>query len=90
MEVVDQILDLCKSLEIKVLLDLVPNHCSFEHEWFKKALDKDPKYRDFFIWRKGKNNNQEYPNNWASVFAGPAWTFDEKSKEYYTGAHNPG
>lgn len=48
----------CKELDIKLILDFVPNHCSSEHEWFKKAINKsDPeheKYRDYFVWNKGK------------------------------------
>lgn len=69
-------------LGIKILMDLVINHCSDEHEWFQKALaDKNSKYRDYFIFRKGTDSNP--PNNWRSYFGGSAWTKVRDSDEYY-------
>jgi alpha-glucosidase len=62
---------------IRVLMDIVPNHCSFEHAWFKKALASAPgsKERDHFYFRDGKGTNGELPpNNWRSVFGGTTWT----------------
>ena len=59
---------------IKIIMDLVINHTSDEHEWFIKSKAKDPKYRDYYIWRKK-------PNNWTSFFGGKAWTKVDKS--YY-------
>ncbi len=52
---------------IKIIMDLVINHTSDEHEWFIKSKAKDPKYRDYYIWKKK-------PNNWTSFFGGKAWT----------------
>ena len=59
---------------IRVLLDLVPNHTSDQHPWFRER-------RDFYVWREGRNG--EPPNNWKSTFGGPAWTRDEASGEWY-------
>jgi alpha-glucosidase len=60
---------------IRVLLDLVPNHTSDHHPWFRDAL-AGGRYRDFYVWT-------DEPNNWLSNFGGSAWTFDEASGEYY-------
>lgn len=67
---------------IKIIMDLVVNHSSDEHEWFKKSrASKDSPYRDYYIWRKGGNG--ERPNNWTSFFSGPAWKYDSLTEEYY-------
>ena len=71
-----------KELKLKVILDLVPNHASDESEWFKKSEANETAYRDFFIWRDGKSATTP-PNNWISVFSGPAWTYSEKRKQWY-------
>ncbi|NRD76762.1 alpha,alpha-phosphotrehalase [Bacillus sp. BRMEA1] len=68
---------------IKVIMDIVVNHTSTEHEWFKLAsASKGNPYRDFYIWRDGKANGVE-PNNWESKFGGSAWRFDETTGQYY-------
>lgn len=69
--------------DMKVLMDFVPNHTSFEHPWFKesKSSKKNPK-RDWYIWRPSRKNGV-VPNNWLSQFGGSAWELDEKTKEYY-------
>jgi oligo-1,6-glucosidase len=70
---------------IKLVMDLVVNHSSDEHEWFKQSRSsKDNPYRDYYIWRPGRGKNgKKPPNNWSSRFAGSAWEFDEKTGEYY-------
>ena len=84
MEILDKFMKKAKKLGMKILLDLVPNHCSDKHEWFIKALEGDKKYKDFFIWRKGKGKDEkEFPNNWGSIFGGPTWTYVPKFKEFY-------
>lgn len=71
-----------KKRGIKLMLDMVFNHTSSRHEWFQKALAGDPKYKDFYIFKKGKANG-EPPTNWESKFGGNAWEYVEKFDEYY-------
>ncbi|NLF63527.1 MAG: alpha-glucosidase [Chloroflexi bacterium] len=67
---------------IKLMMDLVVNHTSDEHPWFVESRkSKDNPYRDFYIWRPGKDGRE--PNNWRSYFSGPAWEYDEATGEYY-------
>ncbi|MCD5529837.1 alpha,alpha-phosphotrehalase [Lactobacillus delbrueckii] len=67
---------------VGVMLDMVLNHCSTEHEWFKKALAGDEKYRKFFYLRPGKPDGS-LPNNWQSKFGGPAWSKFGNTDLYY-------
>lgn len=67
---------------IKLVMDLVVNHTSDEHPWFQESRkSKDNPYRDFYIWRPGKNGDE--PNNWRSFFGGSAWQYEERTGEYY-------
>ncbi|MDR1785566.1 MAG: alpha-glucosidase [Spirochaetaceae bacterium] len=71
---------------IRIIMDLVVNHTSDEHEWFQKSRRGDPEYRDFYIWKPPRGNGKTargLPNNWTSYFQGPAWEFDELRGEYY-------
>ena len=73
----DEMLEEAHSLGLKVIVDLVPNHSSSEHEWFKLALKSSPgsAERDRYIFKDGQGDNGELPpNNWQSVFGGSAWT----------------
>lgn len=68
--------------DMKIIMDLVVNHTSDEHPWFiESRSSKDNPYRDFYIWRPGKNGKE--PNNWGSAFGGSAWEYDEQTGEYY-------
>lgn len=71
--------------DLKLIMDLVVNHTSFEHKWFLKSKEStDNEYRDYYFWRKGRGKNgKKPPNNWTSRFGGSAWTYDEKTKEWY-------
>ena len=61
-------------------MDLVLNHTSNEHEWFKKALsDRNSPYRDYYIFREGTSE----PNNWRSIFGGSTWTKIDGEDCYY-------
>lgn len=70
---------------LKVIMDLVVNHTSDQHEWFKQSKKGvDNPYHDYYFWRKGKGKNgKRRPNNWMSTFAGPAWEYCEETGEYY-------
>lgn len=63
------------------MLDMVFNHTSTKHKWFKNALNGDQKYKDFYIFKKGINGKE--PTNWQSKFGGSAWEYVEKFNEYY-------
>lgn len=68
---------------LRVVMDLVVNHTSDEHPWFMESRkSKDNEYRDYYIWREGKDN-QTPPNNWGSCFGGSAWQYDEETAMYY-------
>ena len=65
------------ALGIRIIIDIVPNHCSDAHPWFRQALEAGPgaASRDLFWFRPGRGENGELPpNNWHSIFGGPAWT----------------
>ncbi|WP_047983180.1 glycoside hydrolase family 13 protein [Ornithinibacillus californiensis] len=67
---------------MKLIMDLVVNHSSDEHDWFTESKkSKDNKYRDYYIWRPGKDGKE--PNNWKSTFSGSAWDYDSETDEYY-------
>lgn len=81
----DKLIARAKELDIKIILDFVPNHTSDLHEWFLKSEAQDPTYKDFYLWHPGKmvNGVLQPPNNWVSVFRGSAWTYSTIRKEYY-------
>ena len=80
-----QMIDGMHQRGIKLVMDLVVNHTSDEHEWFKQSRSsKDNPYRDYYIWRPGRGKNgKKPPNNWTSRFSGSAWEYDETTNEYY-------
>ncbi|MCQ4054756.1 alpha,alpha-phosphotrehalase [Aeromonas sp. SG16] len=68
--------------DIRIVMDIVVNHTSTEHAWFKSALgDKNSPYRDYYIWRDPVDGG--VPNNWQSKFGGSAWELDEITGQYY-------
>lgn len=78
-----RLIDEAKRKGIRIVMDLVVNHTSDEHEWFQSSIHPDSPYRDFYYWRKGKKNNTEAPNNWTSNFGGSAWTYVPEANAYY-------
>lgn len=69
--------------DLKVILDLVPNHTSIEHPWFVESRSsRDNPKRDWYVWADAKADGSP-PNNWLSMFMGPAWRFDEPTGQYY-------
>ena len=82
MEDFDELVRQAKDRGIGIVMDLVINHTSDEHEWFQKALAGDPKYRDYYIIRRGKDG--KLPNNWGNFFAMCPWSqFGDSKDEYY-------
>ncbi|MFM5740578.1 alpha,alpha-phosphotrehalase [Aeromonas veronii] len=68
--------------DIRIVMDIVVNHTSTEHAWFKSALgDKYSPYRDYYIWRDPVDGG--VPNNWQSKFGGSAWELDPATGQYY-------
>ncbi|MFM5555124.1 alpha,alpha-phosphotrehalase [Aeromonas veronii] len=68
--------------DIRIVMDIVVNHTSTEHAWFKSALgDKNSPYRDYYIWRDPVDGG--VPNNWQSKFGGSAWELDQATGQYY-------
>ena len=82
MEAFKKVLEGAHERGMKVVMDLVVNHTSDEHEWFQKSRRKIAPYNDYYIWRPGKPDGSP-PNNWDSNFEGGAWTYDEVRGEYY-------
>ena len=82
MEAFKRVLDGAHARGMKVIMDLVINHTSDEHEWFQKSRRRIEPYTDYYIWRPAGKNGK-LPNNWDSSFEGKAWQFDELRQEYY-------
>ena len=82
MEAFKKVLEGVHQRGMKLLMDLVVNHTSDEHEWFQKSRQRIEPYTDYYIWRPAKPNGK-LPNNWDSNFEGKAWTYDEVRGEYY-------
>lgn len=77
----DELMKECKARGIDVMFDMVFNHTSTDHQWFKAALEGDKKYKEFYIFKEGKDGNE--PTNWQSKFGGNAWEYIESFDEYY-------
>lgn len=85
----DRLVEEAHKRGIKIIVDYVPNHSSDQHSWFieSRSSRNNPK-RDWYIWRDPKPGGA-YPNNWGGLFGGPAWTWDEKTKQYYFHQFDP-
>ncbi|EDW60857.2 maltase A8 [Drosophila virilis] len=74
-------------LDLKIILDFVPNHSSDENEWFKKSVKREKGYEDYYVWHDGKVNaetgEREPPTNWLQYFRGSAWQWVEERQQYY-------
>ena len=77
-----KVLDGAHERGMKVIMDLVVNHTSDQHEWFQKSRRRIEPYTDYYIWRPAKPGGK-LPNNWDSLFEGKAWAWDEVRQEYY-------
>ncbi|MFW5832234.1 MAG: alpha-amylase family glycosyl hydrolase [Prolixibacteraceae bacterium] len=79
----NQLMQAAHSRKMKIIMDLVPNHTSEKHDWFKESRSsKNNPKRDWYIW-KDPGKNGEPPNNWISEFGGSAWQLDNASGQYY-------
>lgn len=79
----DHLLEQAHQRDLKLILDLVPNHTSNHHAWFLESRSsRDNPKRDWYVWRDAKPDGSP-PNNWLSYFGGPSWTWDEKTGQYY-------
>ncbi|MCR5795562.1 MAG: alpha-glucosidase [Solobacterium sp.] len=86
MEDFDRLLEECHKRDLKVIMDMVINHTSIEHPWFRKAMESpDSPYRDYYIIRKGKQEGDKLlpPCNWESSFTGSAWERIADTDEFY-------
>jgi oligo-1,6-glucosidase len=89
----DRLFAEAKKRGLRIIMDLVVNHTSDEHGWFKKSRRREPGWEDFYIWHPGKIPDPDkkpglpakagLPNNWTSFFMEEAWTWDEVREEYY-------
>lgn len=82
MEDFEELVRESKKRNIDLMLDMVFNHTSTEHEWFKRALKGEQKYKDYYIFKKGKKDGK-CPTNWQSKFGGSAWEYVNELDEYY-------
>lgn len=77
----DKLIEEMRRRDLKLVMDLVINHTSDEHPWFRQSRKKNSPYRDYYIWKPGKDGGP--PNNWISLFGGSCWEYDGQSGEYY-------
>ncbi|MCT9098122.1 alpha-glucosidase [Haloarchaeobius sp. HME9146] len=91
----EDLLDGLHERGIALIMDLVVNHTSDEHEWFVQSRDPESEYRDWYWWREGVDadevdwdteegpEGEAPPNDWGSFFGGPAWAYDDETEEWY-------
>ena len=87
MEDLEILITKAKKLEIDIMFDMVFNHTSIESKWFQEALKGNPKYKEYYFFKKGKDG--KLPTNWDSKFGGKAWQYVEKFDEYYLHLYDP-
>ena len=81
MDDMDELIKQCNERGIGLMLDMVFNHTSTDHEWFQKALSGDKKYQEYYIFKDGEED--KLPTNWESKFGGPAWEYVPSLKKWY-------
>lgn len=83
----DRLVAKCRQLDIKLILDFVPNHTSDEHDWFVKSAARVAGYEDYYVWHSGSidpsNGTRIEPNNWISVFRNSSWEWHSGRGQYY-------
>lgn len=89
LETFDRLIEEAHQRNIKVVVDYVPNHTSSQHDWFKESRSsRNNSKADWYIWRDAQPDGS-LPNNWGSIFGGPAWTWDETRQQYYFHQFDP-
>ena len=81
MEDFDRLLSEVHDRGMRLIMDLVVNHTSDEHRWYREAQKPDSPYRDYYFFRKDDGSHTP-PNNWTSFFSGPAWKYEEESDSW--------
>jgi len=80
----DRLIEEAHRQSLKVVVDVVLNHTSDRHAWFQASrTSRTSAFREWYIWRDGRDGNTRPPNNWESAFGGPAWTFDRTTGQWY-------
>ncbi|HZJ89795.1 MAG TPA: alpha-glucosidase [Bacilli bacterium] len=80
----DALIKAANKFDIKIVMDLVINHTSFKHQWFEASKDPKSEYHNYYIWREGRGRKKnKAPNNWQSMFTGPAWTYEKSNNLFY-------
>jgi len=91
----ERLLEELHDRDIRLIMDLVLNHTSSEHEWFQRSRRGEGEYADYYHWRDGRPageadyytddgpEDEVAPNNWESIFGGPAWSYDEAREQWY-------
>jgi oligo-1,6-glucosidase len=82
----DRLLEALHDRGIRLIMDLVLNHTSDQHVWFRRSRRREGEYSDYYVWRDATDG---YPNNWEAHFGGPAWTYDEQREQYYLHLFTP-
>jgi len=77
----EELVDELHAHDIKLVMDLVVNHTSREHEWFQKSRRREGTYEEYYHWREGTPDSP--PNNWESIFGGSAWSWDDEREAWY-------
>ncbi|XP_060865355.1 maltase A3-like [Metopolophium dirhodum] len=81
-----------KKRNLKLVIDFIPNHSSYKCEWFKKSIEREDKYTDYYVWRNASNQDEvlrnstikpKPPNNWLSMFGGTSWTWNKERQQFY-------
>lgn len=83
LEDMDRLIAHAKRCDIRIIMDLVVNHTSDEHKWFKLSEEGVEPYADYYVWKVGRRNNKKPPNNWTSYVGGSAWEYSPKRKMWY-------
>ena len=83
MEDMDELIRKAHEKGLRVIMDMVINHTSSQHEWFRKSCEGIAPYDEYYIWKDGRGKKNAAPNNWNGFFGGDVWEYSENRKKYY-------